>query len=105
MSVEIVIPDVAESIEEVVIGEWLKQDGDFVKRDEEVCEVETDKASQSLVSPADGILKIKIEAGETIPVGTVIATVEPGGEASIPSTSQEESTPASTNTEFYFFRT
>lgn len=77
MSLEIKIPDVAESITEVMIAEWLKEDGEFVEQDEAVCEVETDKASQELFAEGSGILRIKVEAGETIDVGTVIAILEP----------------------------
>lgn len=81
MNVEIVIPAFAESITEVTIGEWLKKDGDPVKLDEEICELETDKATQQLTSPAEGILKINVESGETVSVGTVIGSISSNGES------------------------
>ncbi len=52
MSVELKIPDVGESIREVQIGRWLKREGDSVARDENVVELETDKASLELPAPS-----------------------------------------------------
>ena len=71
-----VITPVGESITEVTIGTWLKQDGDFVKMDEEICEIESDKATFEFPATASGILKIKEEEGNTVPIGTVIAKIE-----------------------------
>lgn len=73
---EIKIPNIAESITEVVIAEWLKKNGDAVKADEAICTVETDKASQEIYADTAGILTIMIQAGETIPVGTTIAKID-----------------------------
>ncbi len=84
---EIKIPNIAESITEVVIAEWLKKDGDSVKIDEAICTVETDKASQEIYADVAGVLKIVVQAGETIPVGTTIAKIE-GGNAT-PTTKTE----------------
>jgi 2-oxoglutarate dehydrogenase E2 component (dihydrolipoamide succinyltransferase) len=80
MSLEIKIPNVAESITEVTIAQWLKQDGDFVNRDEALCEVETDKATQELFSEESGILRIMVPAGETVAVGAVIGKIESNGQ-------------------------
>ncbi len=81
MSVEIKIPDVAESITEVTIGTWLKKNGEHVEADEALCEVETDKASQELFAEAAGILEILVEEGETINVGAVIGKIQSNGGA------------------------
>ncbi|MCU0445161.1 MAG: 2-oxoglutarate dehydrogenase complex dihydrolipoyllysine-residue succinyltransferase [Microscillaceae bacterium] len=82
MSLEIKIPNVAESITEVTIAQWLKKDGEFVNRDEALCEVETDKATQELFSEEAGILKIMTPAGETVAVGAVIGKIESNGQTS-----------------------
>jgi 2-oxoglutarate dehydrogenase E2 component (dihydrolipoamide succinyltransferase) len=78
MSIELKIPEVGESIQEVQIGKWLKQEGDEVAQDEIVVELETDKASMELPSPAAGILgPIIKQEGDMVSVGEVIATLEP----------------------------
>lgn len=82
MSLEIKIPEVGESITEVVIGSWLKNDGDYVEQDEIIAEIETDKATQEFPAEAAGILHIKAEEGETIPVGSVIAEIDTAGKPS-----------------------
>jgi len=75
MSFEIKIPNVSESITEVVIGKWFKQNGDSIKRDEVLCEIETDKASQELTAEQDGTLQIIAKEGDTVAVGSIIATI------------------------------
>ena len=85
MALEIKIPAVGESITEVTIAKWLKKDGEAVKRDEVIAELESDKATFELPAEADGILKIRVAEGETIGIGTIIADlngVVAGGAAS-----------------------
>ncbi|OGX82941.1 2-oxoglutarate dehydrogenase complex dihydrolipoyllysine-residue succinyltransferase [Hymenobacter glacialis] len=79
MPLEIKIPAVGESITEVTIAKWLKQDGDAVKRDEVIAELESDKATFELPAEADGILKIRVAEGETIGIGTIIADLDSAG--------------------------
>ncbi|MBF9141778.1 2-oxoglutarate dehydrogenase complex dihydrolipoyllysine-residue succinyltransferase [Hymenobacter properus] len=76
MALEIKIPAVGESITEVTIAKWLKKDGDAVKRDEVIAELESDKATFELPAEADGTLKIRVAEGETIGIGTVIADLD-----------------------------
>ncbi|WP_046243607.1 2-oxoglutarate dehydrogenase complex dihydrolipoyllysine-residue succinyltransferase [Hymenobacter terrenus] len=76
MPLEIKIPAVGESITEVTIAKWLKKDGDAVKRDEVIAELESDKATFELPAEADGVLKIRVAEGETIGIGTVIADLD-----------------------------
>lgn len=76
MSLEIKIPEVGESITEVVIGSWLKSDGDYVEQDEIIAEIETDKATQEFPAEASGVLRIKANEGDTVAVGAVIATID-----------------------------
>src|SRR6476659_7215660 len=77
MSIELKIPEVGESVREVQIGRWLKKEGDTVALDENVVELETDKASMELPAPAAGVLgKILKREGEMVSVGDVIGYVE-----------------------------
>jgi 2-oxoglutarate dehydrogenase E2 component (dihydrolipoamide succinyltransferase) len=70
-----------ESVTEAVLLRWLKQDGDVVKVDEPLCELETDKANVDLPSPAAGVLRQAKKAGDTVHVGETIARVDEGGAA------------------------
>lgn len=81
MSIEIKIPPVGESISEVTISKWLKQDGDHVELDEVLCELESDKATFELNAESAGVLKIKAQEGDTIQIGTVVAEIEANGKA------------------------
>lgn len=94
MSLEIKIPNVAESITEVTLGKWLKKTGDHVKKDEAICEIETDKASQELFSEGEGILETLVEEGETIAVGATIAKINSNGTATLPKTENKTDTEA-----------
>jgi 2-oxoglutarate dehydrogenase E2 component (dihydrolipoamide succinyltransferase) len=82
MPTEIKIPAVGESITEVTVAKWLKKDGEAVKRDEVIAELESDKATFELPAEADGVLKIRVAEGETIGIGTVIAELSGDGAAS-----------------------
>jgi 2-oxoglutarate dehydrogenase E2 component (dihydrolipoamide succinyltransferase) len=75
---EIKIPEVGESILEALIATWMKKDGEAVVKDEIICELETDKVNVELPAEASGILHILIPEGQTVPIGTVIATLEEG---------------------------
>src|ERR1700742_1469677 len=78
MSIELKIPEVGESVREVQIGRWLKQEGDAVALDENVVELETDKASMELAAPAAGVLgKVLKKEGDMVAVGDIIGYVEP----------------------------
>ena len=81
MSVEVVIPQLGESITEAVIAVWLKSDGDLVREDEPICELETDKANTEMPSPASGVLRLVQAQGATVHVGEVIARIEPADAA------------------------
>jgi 2-oxoglutarate dehydrogenase E2 component (dihydrolipoamide succinyltransferase) len=83
MAIEIRVPAVGESIKEVQIGKWLKKPGEKVARDENIVEIETDKASVDLPSPVAGVMgQILKGSGELVAVGDVIALVEEAGAAS-----------------------
>lgn len=78
MTTEIIVPSPGESITQVQVSRWLAGDGDTVEKDQEIVEVDSDKATFPLVSPVDGILKILVQEGETVAVGTVVATIDAG---------------------------
>jgi 2-oxoglutarate dehydrogenase E2 component (dihydrolipoamide succinyltransferase) len=78
MTIEIKVPSPGESITQVQLVKWLIADGEEVEKDQEVVEIDSDKASFPIAAPDDGVIKILVEEGETIAVGTVIATLEPG---------------------------
>ncbi len=76
MAFELKIPNVGESVTEVTIGTWSVQSGDFVEQDQLLVEVETDKATQEFHAEVSGVISIKIEEGETVDIGTLIAEID-----------------------------
>ncbi|MDQ2793325.1 MAG: 2-oxoglutarate dehydrogenase complex dihydrolipoyllysine-residue succinyltransferase, partial [Bacteroidota bacterium] len=80
-SVEMKIPNVGESITEVTVAKWLKEDGAQVSRDEVIAELESDKATFELPAEAAGTLRHAVKEGETISIGAVIARIEGGSGA------------------------
>jgi 2-oxoglutarate dehydrogenase E2 component (dihydrolipoamide succinyltransferase) len=79
---EIKVPELAESIMEGTIAQWLKKPGDYVEKGEYIVELETDKVNVEIISEEAGVLKeLKAEEGDTVQVGDVIAIVEAGAAA------------------------
>lgn len=78
MVIEIKIPSPGESISEVEIANWLVEDGDVVEKDQEVAEVESEKATLPLLAAESGKIKILAQAGETLAVGAVACTIDTG---------------------------
>jgi 2-oxoglutarate dehydrogenase E2 component (dihydrolipoamide succinyltransferase) len=93
---EMLVMELAESITEVTIGTWLKEDGDFVELDEAVCEIETDKASQELPAEASGILRHVAKEGDTLGIGELICKIEVMDEAPSTDSKSADTAPAST---------
>src|SRR6266480_1794213 len=80
MAVDIVMPQMGESIFEGTITKWLKKPGDKVERDEPLFEISTDKVDAEIPSPSAGVLKeIKVKEGQTVPINTVVASIEATG--------------------------
>src|SRR2546425_5935930 len=76
---QIKMPQLGESVTEGTVDKWLKNEGDFVKRDEPLVEVVTDKVNAEIPSPFEGkLVKIAVREGETVRVGAVIAQIETG---------------------------
>ena len=88
---EIKVPELAESITEGTIAQWVKKVGDYVEKGEFIVELETDKVNAEIISEEAGVLKqILAEEGDTVLVGQVIAIVEAGeGGAAAPAPAQE----------------
>jgi 2-oxoglutarate dehydrogenase E2 component (dihydrolipoamide succinyltransferase) len=76
MAIEITVPSPGESITQVHLAKWLAADGEAVEKDQEIVEIDSDKASFPVTSPEDGILNIRVQEGETVAVGAVIAVIE-----------------------------
>jgi 2-oxoglutarate dehydrogenase E2 component (dihydrolipoamide succinyltransferase) len=70
------VPSPGESITEVQIARWLKKDGDQVEKDEEICEIDSDKATLTLNAEAAGQLRILVREGETVAVGNVVCSID-----------------------------
>ena len=83
MAIEMKVPPVGESITEVTIATWNKKDGDLVKMDEVLCELESDKATFELPAEAEGVLKIVAKEGDTLLIGAIICTIEPVGTSAV----------------------
>ncbi len=92
MALEIKVPSVGESINEVTISRWVKKDGDYVEMDELLCELESDKATFELNAEASGTIKISVAEGETVAIGTIIASIDTS--AAAPAGPKKEEKPA-----------
>jgi pyruvate dehydrogenase E2 component (dihydrolipoamide acetyltransferase) len=81
MSVEVVMPQMGESITEGTVSKWLKAVGDKIEKDEAILEISTDKVDAEVPSPGAGVLlEIRANEGETVEVGTVVAVIGEAGE-------------------------
>src|SRR6185312_288974 len=79
MTIEIKVPAMGESVTEATISKWFKKEGDAVKRDEPLLELETDKVTVEVPSPADGAIEsISAQAGATVQVGALLGAIAEG---------------------------
>ena len=76
MALEMKVPSPGESITEVEIAEWLVADGDWVEKDQAIAEVDSDKATLELPAEASGIISLKAEEGDAVPVGAVVCLID-----------------------------
>ena len=91
---EVVMPQMGESITEGTVSKWLKKVGDDIAKDEPLLEISTDKVDAEVPSPAAGkLLAIKVQEGETVEVGAVVALVGAEGATSAPSPKSEAPSP------------
>jgi pyruvate dehydrogenase E2 component (dihydrolipoyllysine-residue acetyltransferase) len=83
MAVDVIMPQMGESIFEGTITKWLKKAGDKIERDEPLFEISTDKVDAEIPSPSAGVLKeIKVTEGQTVPIQTIVAVIDVDGAAS-----------------------
>lgn len=92
MKIDIKVPSVGESVTEATIGSWNKKNGEFVKRNEVLLSLETDKASVEVVAENDGVLTITANAGDVVQIGASIGSLDTA--ASAPAASVSASAPA-----------
>jgi 2-oxoglutarate dehydrogenase E2 component (dihydrolipoamide succinyltransferase) len=82
MTIEIKVPALGESVTEATVGQWFKKPGDTVKVDEPLVELETEKVTVEVPAPAAGVLAdIKVEAGATVGIGSVLGSISEGAGA------------------------
>jgi pyruvate dehydrogenase E2 component (dihydrolipoamide acetyltransferase) len=105
MSIDVVMPQMGESITEGTLTKWLKKTGDAVARDEPLFEISTDKVDAEIPSPAAGTLgEIKVQEGDTVSVGTIVCDINDSGASAEPvaatatSPKEETVTPAAVAT-------
>lgn len=95
MSIEVKVPVLPESVSDAVVATWYKQPGDFVRRDENLVDLETDKVVLEVPAPVDGVLKsITVESGDVVEAEHVLAVVEEG---EVPAESAEPAAPETDN--------
>jgi 2-oxoglutarate dehydrogenase E2 component (dihydrolipoamide succinyltransferase) len=82
MSAPILVPTLGESVTEATVAKWIKKPGETVNEDEPLVELETDKVSVEVTSPASGVLsEINVKEGETVGVGTKLGEIGEAGSA------------------------
>ncbi len=79
MIIEIKVPSPGESISEVQLATWLVSDGDYVEKDKEIAEVDSDKATLSLVAQESGVIKLFAAEGDVLKIGALVATIDTAG--------------------------
>ena len=93
MKIDVKVPAVGESITEAIIGSWAKKSGDYVKMNDVILLLETDKASVEVVAEKDGVLNMTAQAGETVKIGSTVGTIDtaatkPAGTTTVSATAQ-----------------
>src|SRR5215210_4598033 len=86
--IEIKVPSVGESINEVTLLKWVKNDGDYVNRDEVIAELESEKATFEVNAEKAGVLKINAKEGDTLKIGDLLASIDEA--AAKPSNGKEQ---------------
>jgi len=95
MAVDVIMPQMGESIFEGTITRWLKKPGDRVERDEPLFEISTDKVDAEIPAPSAGVLKeIKVTEGQTVPIQTVVAVIDAAGASAAAPAAAPAPTPA-----------
>jgi 2-oxoglutarate dehydrogenase E2 component (dihydrolipoamide succinyltransferase) len=93
MAIEVKVPGLGESVKQAKLLKWHKHDGDTVKIDEPICELESDKANVDIPAESAGIIRQKKREGDTVDVGEVIAEIDPTGVKSAKAPSEQKPMP------------
>src|SRR6185503_17464687 len=80
--IDIKVPAVGESINEVTLLQWLKKDGEYVERDEVIAELESEKATFEVNAEKAGVLKTSAKEGDTLKIGDLLASIDEAGQKS-----------------------
>ena len=100
MAISVKVPSVGESITEVTIANWIRQNGDMVRMDEVIAELESEKATFELTAPAAGKLIVKKQKGDSVPIGEIVCEIEESASAApsaaVPAAPVVEKAPAPT---------
>ncbi len=99
MSLEIKVPAVGESITEVILAKWVKQDGEHVEMDEVIAELESDKATFELTAESAGELKLVAQEGDTLEIGALVCTIDEGNAGKVESEQPETKSEVKTEEE------
>jgi 2-oxoglutarate dehydrogenase E2 component (dihydrolipoamide succinyltransferase) len=75
MVIEVKVPSPGESVSQVQLANWLVKEGEHVEKDAEIAEIDSDKATISIIAEAEGLIHLLVKQGETVNVGTVICTI------------------------------
>ena len=99
MVLEMKVPSPGESITEVEIATWLVKDGDYVKKDQAIAEVDSDKATLELPAEVSGVITLKAQEGDSVAVGQVVCLIDtdapaPAETAAAPAAKAETPAPA-----------
>jgi 2-oxoglutarate dehydrogenase E2 component (dihydrolipoamide succinyltransferase) len=94
MKMEIKVPEAGESVVEATVSQILKESGSFVKVDDEILELETDKVNQPVFAPADGVLTLTVKVDDVVKVGQVIGSIDT--DAAAPEQKEEKPAPKKT---------
>lgn len=81
MKIEVKVPSIGESITEVTVGSWIKENGAFVDEDEIICEVESEKATVEITAEKAGVLEQKAQEGDTLEIGAMLAEIDTDSKA------------------------
>ena len=85
MSMEIKVPTLGESVTEATVSRWTKAVGDYIGKDENLAELETDKVTLDVPSPVSGkVISLSVGEGETVEANALLAIIEEGAAAEIP---------------------
>ncbi len=91
---QIVVPTLGESVAEATVAQWLKKEGEAVKADEPIVELETDKVTLEVNAPADGVIvKIAVGEGESVEVGAILGELEAGAVANDAAPAKKDEAP------------